>query len=99
MMRCWSCEQLIEGPVPSPFPFRETCPHCHGWLHACRNCQFFDAKLGEGCEVMTADFVGDKKAFNQCEDFVLRANARVDAEPESADKHTSPRQRFDDLFG
>lgn len=99
MMRCWNCDKAIEGKIPFPFPFRETCPHCHAWLHACANCRYYNPKLGEGCEIVTADYVGDKKGFNRCEDFVLRDGAQVDAAETPADSQTNARQRFEDLFG
>jgi hypothetical protein len=55
---------------------RDTCPQCHGDLHACRQCRFYDPSLANACREPEAERVLDKTRGNFC-DYFAAADAPV----------------------
>ena len=66
---CWKCGGKIEYPPGSRVQRGDTCPHCGGDLHACRNCQFYDPTKHNQCAETRAACVRDKESANLCNYF------------------------------
>jgi hypothetical protein len=66
---CWKCGAKIEYPSGSRVHRGDTCHHCGGDLHACRNCQFYDPAKHHQCAESRAEWVRDKESANYCEYF------------------------------
>jgi hypothetical protein len=48
---------------------REDCPKCHADVHACKNCQHYDAKVYNECKEPSAEVVREKERANFCDYF------------------------------
>jgi len=64
ILACARCGRSWEGG--ERVPFRETCPACHSWLHACLNCGLF---RGGRCSEPSADPPRDPAEGNWCDWF------------------------------
>ncbi|MFM2153410.1 MAG: hypothetical protein RL199_1845 [Pseudomonadota bacterium] len=77
---------------------RDECPHCGAELHACVNCQHFDARYVRGCQEPSAvaeEAVRDTDRANFCQWFDHRRGP-----PASGGASTSEaKAAFDALFG
>lgn len=65
-MRCRRCNAPITSEKIS---FREECTQCHGDLHVCMNCLFYDTGKANSCREERADYVKEKDRANFCEYF------------------------------
>jgi hypothetical protein len=63
---CWKCVAKIEYPLGSRVRRGDTCPHCGGDLHSCRNCQFYDPSKHNQCAETQAEWVLDKESATFC---------------------------------
>jgi predicted RNA-binding Zn-ribbon protein involved in translation (DUF1610 family) len=76
---------------------RDECPSCGAELHACLNCQHYDARLQRGCrEPQAADEVRDVVRANFCQWFDHRLGLPEDDRPATGD---SAKAAFESLFG
>ena len=73
----------------------DTCTHCGAYLHACKNCYFYDPSLHNECRETTADFIRDREAANFCAHF--QPLDRDSPPPEDA-QAASAKAKLDDLF-
>jgi hypothetical protein len=64
---CNACGAIVE--LPEKVGFRDTCPSCDSWLHACVNCRFLTQG---GCTEPAAEKVRDPEGQNFCEWFQNR---------------------------
>jgi len=96
MKNCWKCGW--EWPDTRPPPFKEACPECLSYLHACKSCKFYNANVAGDCRNPDAEPVQNKEGHNFCEEFVM-----VDRDPETGeelDARTSAgRDKFFKMFG
>lgn len=69
---CFSCNQKEE--FPDKVGFRAECSRCHADLHACKNCQFYDAKAYNECREPSADPIREKERANYCDYFQPNAS-------------------------
>ena len=70
---CFSCGKtltLLQG-----FSRREECPHCHGDVHVCKNCRFYDKFSYNECKETSADVVLEKDRANFCDYFQISDGA------------------------
>jgi hypothetical protein len=77
---------------------RDECPHCGAELHACVNCQHFDARYVRGCQEPSAvaeEAVRDTDRANFCQWFDHRRGPLSSGGPSSSDAKAA----FDALFG
>jgi hypothetical protein len=74
-MHCGACGTAIEFASGERVGFRDTCPHCHGDLHACRNCAHHDPGAYNECREPNAERVADRERANRCEWFAPRSGA------------------------
>lgn len=66
-MRCYVCHKDVE--IVERVGRRDTCPHCDGDLHICRNCEFYDPEAYNECRETEAARVLDKESANFCDYF------------------------------
>ncbi|MDT8395696.1 MAG: hypothetical protein RRA32_04495 [bacterium] len=59
---CSACGAVSE--LPEKVGFRDVCPSCDSWLHACVNCRF---RVQSGCGETAAEKVRDPEGQNFCE--------------------------------
>ena len=96
MPSCWSCD----APLDAPEKIRReaTCERCQAWVHACKNCHFWNDS-GRSCEEPAADWVHDRERANFCDFFTLAApDAKRSPGPDGRGKPASGRDAFDRLF-
>ena len=91
---CWKCGADLAG-VPLPLPREAVCPKCRAWLHACRQCRFYDARLSTKCHEERAEEVRDKETANFCDWFKPRPDAH---RPPTQAKTQAAKARIDALF-
>lgn len=107
-VRCHKCGAAWE--VKGPLGFRDECPECAAFMHACVNCRHYEAAL-TGCRLPNTESVRDRSGQNFCEEFEYGpgarpggAGARSDraaAAPDRSDPKPSAeeaRKRFERLF-
>ncbi|GAI15121.1 unnamed protein product [marine sediment metagenome] len=69
MKCCYKCgEQWTRQEQPG---FKETCPGCMSYLHACVNCRLYNPSA-DRCSSITAECTGDRDGLNYCEEFQFR---------------------------
>ncbi len=74
---CFSCQK--NNTYSDKIGFRDECLFCHADLHACKNCDFYDAKVYNECRETSADVVREKERANYCDFFSPRkGGASVD---------------------
>ncbi|MBC7742098.1 MAG: hypothetical protein H7061_07870 [Bdellovibrionaceae bacterium] len=67
---CFHCKK--EHSFKDRIGFRDECEHCRTDLHACKNCEFHDAKVYNECRESSADVVREKDRANFCDHFTPR---------------------------
>lgn len=92
---CWKCGADLAG-VPLPLPREAVCPKCRAWLHACRQCQFYDARLTTKCHEERAEEVRAKETANFCDWFKPDPNP---SHPAVGSKAAAAKSKLDELFG
>ncbi len=69
MKTCHKCgEEWARQGQPG---FKETCPKCTSYLHACLNCRLYNP-TADRCSSVTAECTEDRAGLNYCEEFQLR---------------------------
>jgi len=51
--------------------FKEACPKCMSYLHACVNCRLYNPSA-DRCSSITAECTGARDGLNYCEEFQFR---------------------------
>lgn len=92
---CWKCGAPLQA-LPLPLSRMAECPSCKAELHACRLCQFFDARTTRQCSEIRAEEVINKEHANFCDWFKPRPNA-FDARAQQ--KAGAAKSKLDALFG
>ncbi len=94
--RCVFCGGVLEL-LPNTQPGRlETCPHCHGDLHVCRQCRHHHAGYRNECREPRAELVVEKDRANFCEWFEFQGGTgAIDSEHQRAQ---AAKQRLKELF-
>lgn len=93
-MRCFACDEAIALAAGERVGFRDSCPRCGADLHACRNCEFWDASAYNECREPQAERVTERDRANRCDYF--QPGGRAGGEPEQ--ERQRARSRLDDLF-
>ena len=95
---CRLCGRELEIGVT--FRREEACPHCGGYLHCCRNCQFFAGEISRGCKESQAEEVRDKEGANFCNFFRLAEGKPSSARADEVlrDGAARARSQFESLF-
>ena len=92
---CWKCGAPF-GDLPLPLSRFAECKACHGPLHVCRQCEFYDTKVAKSCREPIADEVKDKQRANFCAYLRPRAGAYVAVDHAAGTKAQSD---LEALFG
>ena len=93
--QCWKCGADLAG-VPLPLPRESVCPKCRSWLHACRQCEFYDPRLTRKCREERAEEVRDREGANFCDWFKPNPHAH---QPAAGNKAAAAKSKLDELFG
>ena len=94
MASCWQCSGDL-GPLRK-VEREETCGSCATWVHACKNCRFWNDS-GRSCEEPAADWVHDRERANFCDFFALPAPGDKATRSDGGGGKTA-RSAFDKLF-
>lgn len=92
---CWKCGASLKE-LPLPLSRMAECPACKAELHACRLCQFYDARTTRQCTEIRAEEVINKEHANFCDWFKARPNA---FDPQRQAKVEAAKSKLDSLFG
>lgn len=92
---CWKCGADLAG-VPLPLAREATCPKCRAWLHACRQCGFYEPRLTSKCREERVEEVRDKEGANFCDWFKPTVPAH---RPGAGNKAAAAKSKLDELFG
>ena len=68
-LSCYRCGASLATLTP-PLSRQDECPSCSVYLHVCRMCDFFDAKVVKQCREDDAEEVTEKERPNFCDWFV-----------------------------
>lgn len=93
--QCWKCGAPLAG-VPLPLPRLAECPKCRAYLHACRQCRFYDPRLTSKCREERAEEVRDREGANFCDWF--KPNP-IPSRPAIGNKADTAKSKLDELFG
>ncbi|MFQ6006700.1 MAG: hypothetical protein ACE5OQ_14505 [Woeseia sp.] len=67
-LKCYRCGASLEE-LSLPISRQDACPACSVYLHVCRMCNFYDARVPKQCREDDAEEVLDKEKLNFCEWF------------------------------
>ena len=65
-IRCYRCGASLEA-LSLPFSRQDECPGCHNYLHVCKMCTHFDARVPRQCREDGAEEVTEKERPNFCD--------------------------------
>jgi hypothetical protein len=86
---CWRCGvELSEFRLP--VSRRDACGNCGAEVHACRQCDFYAARIANACREERAESVHDKEKANFCDYFKPKKNpynATASGKTEAARSH------------
>jgi len=94
MASCWQCSADL-GPLRK-VEREETCGSCATWVHACKNCRFWNDS-GRSCEEPAADWVHDRERANFCDFFAMRSPDE-DVKKRGEEPGRGGRSAFEKLF-
>lgn len=92
---CWKCGAPF-GDTPLPLSRFAECKACHGPLHTCRQCEFYDTRVAKSCRETIAEEVKDKTRANFCDYLRPRPGAFTATDTGAADQ---ARSELESLFG
>ena len=96
-MSTYFCRLCNRGfQLEAGFRREGVCPHCGGYLHCCRNCDFFAGATFRGCREPQAEEVRDKDMANFC-GFFCWSGGRASSAGLS-DESAKARSKFESLF-
>lgn len=90
-VKCAACG----APAPASIRLDSSCPKCHGDLHTCRLCTYFDPGARFECRKPITVKIVNKNARNTCE--LFEARTVVERETSSGTP-SDARQAFANLF-
>lgn len=91
---CYRCGSSLSA-MSLPFSRQDECPECQNYLHVCRMCQYFDARVPRQCREDGAEEVREKERLNFCDWFKPSATAFDVRGKNAADE---ARSAAEDLF-
>ena len=92
---CWRCGvELSEFRLP--VSRRDECASCRAEIHVCKQCQYYDARIKNGCREDRAEDVGNKEQANFCDYYKPNADAY---KPTATSKQEQARMQAEALFG
>lgn len=94
-MQCFRCGASLEA-LSLPLSRQDQCPQCARYLHVCRMCEFYDARVARQCREDDAEEVMNKEKPNFCDWFVASPGRFDDSGTAVA---TRAQQQLASLFG
>ncbi len=92
MKLCYHCQrELVVREVPDP---AAQCPYCGAHLRCCHNCRHYSPAARQQCLRPDVDWRKDKKAANECPEFVFREIMRQTRETQVE----GAKRKWDDIF-
>lgn len=91
---CYRCGASLAS-LSLPFSRQDECPECQNYLHVCKMCRYFDARVPRQCREDGAEEVRGKDRLNFCDWFKPSDNA-FDADRKS--EEDGARSAAEDLF-
>ena len=73
---CALCGKQLDLLTGAKVGRRDSCMHCRGDMHCCRNCSFFDEKAYNQCREPQAERVLEKSSSNYCDYFEFKEGPR-----------------------
>lgn len=89
---CHACSRMLE--LERNVGRRDECPYCHGDLHCCLNCKFYERTAPKQCREPISELVKDKTKSNFCDYFVFTEADRSGRD----DWKEKTRSALNDLF-
>lgn len=94
-IRCYRCGESLAS-LSLPFSRQDECPACHNYLHVCKMCRHFDARVPRQCVEDGAEEVREKDRLNFC-DWFKPSESAFDADRKS--EEDLARAAAEALFG
>ena len=91
---CYRCGASLAS-LSLPLSRQDECPECRNYLHVCKMCIYFDARVPRQCREDGAEEVRDKDRLNFC-DWFKPSDAAFDAERK--DEEDEAISAAEDLF-
>ena len=91
---CYRCGASLAS-LSLPFSRQDECPECQNYLHVCKMCSYFDARVPRQCREDGAEEVRDKDRLNFC-DWFKPSEEAFDAQRK--DEEDAARSAAEDLF-
>ncbi len=91
---CYRCGTSLAS-LSLPLSRQDECPECHNYVHVCKMCIYFDARVPRQCREDGAEEVREKDRLNFCDWFKPSENA-FDADRK--DEEDGARSAAEDLF-
>lgn len=63
---CYRCGASLAA-LSLPFSRQDECPECQNYLHVCKMCVYFDARVPRQCREDGAEEVREKDRLNFCD--------------------------------
>lgn len=92
-MKCWACGTEVK--FSEYVPQHEVCEKCAQYLHCCKNCEFYNERATQECEIPEIEFIAEKDKANYCDDFKPAGTGHVRRKTET---EKFARDKFNDLF-
>lgn len=94
-IRCYRCGESLAA-LSLPFSRQDECPSCSHYLHVCKMCRHFDARVPRQCREDGAEDVKEKDRLNFC-DWYVPSDSAFDGQRK--DEEDKARSALDALFG
>ena len=94
-IRCYRCGESLAA-LTLPLSRQDECPGCRNYLHVCKMCVHFDARVPRQCREDGADEVKEKDRLNFCDWFKPSETA---FDPDRKSEEDQARAALEDLFG
>ncbi len=91
---CYRCGASLAS-LSLPFSRQDECPECQNFLHICKMCLYFDARVPRQCREDGAEEVREKDRLNFC-DWFKPSEVAFDADRK--DEEDEARVAAEDLF-
>lgn len=93
-INCYRCGESLAA-LSLPLSRQDQCPGCGNYLHVCKMCRHFDARVPRQCREDGAEDVKEKDRLNFC-DWYVPSESAFDAQRKDAEEQA--RSALDALF-
>jgi hypothetical protein len=93
-LHCYRCGESLAA-LSLPLSRQDECPGCGNYLHVCKMCEYYDARVPRQCREDGAEDVKDKDRLNFCDWFRPSPGA---FDPGRKREEDEARAALEDLF-